>query len=88
MTVKVFVVDDKERVLGLAKSTIDIDESYGIRMANDGDAAIAACYAEKPDLIVVDMLMPKKDGATFCRELKESPEMHDVKITLLSVTAA
>lgn len=88
MRVKVLIVDDEERVLGLAKSTIDIDESYGIRMANDGDAAIAACYAEKPDLIVLDMLMPKKDGVTVCRELKESPEMHDITITLLGVTAA
>ena len=88
MRVKVLIVDDEERVLGLAKSTIDIDESYGIRMANDGDAAIAACYAEKPDLIVLDMLMPKKDGVTVCRELRESPEMHDITIALLGVIAA
>ena len=88
MTVKVLIVDDKERVLGFAKSTIDIDESYGIRMVNDADTAVAACYAEQPHLMVLDMLMPKKDGVTACRELKESPEMHDVKITLLSVTAA
>jgi hypothetical protein len=35
MTVKVLIVDDEERVLGLAKSTMDIDENYDIRMAND-----------------------------------------------------
>ena len=84
MTIKVLIVDDEERVLGLAKATLEIDSRYEVTTANDGDEAIAACYADKPDLIVLDMLMPKKDGVTVCREIKESPEMKDIKIVMLT----
>ena len=84
MTIKVLIVDDEERVLGLAKATLEIDPRYEVTTANDGDEAIAACYADKPDLIVLDMLMPKKDGVTVCREIKESPEMKDIKIVMLT----
>jgi DNA-binding response OmpR family regulator len=84
MTIKVLIVDDEERVLGLAKATLEIDERYEITMANDGDEAIAACLNDKPDLIVLDMLMPKKDGVIVCREIRESPELKDVKIVMLT----
>ena len=84
MGIKVLIVDDEERVLGLAKATLEIDDRYEVTMANDGDEAIAACNADKPDLIVLNMLMPKKDGVTVCRELKESPAMQDIKIVMLT----
>jgi len=85
MTVNVLVVDDEERVLGLAKSTIDLDGSHGIRMAARPPRRATPI---NPALSLLDMLMPKKGGITVCRGLKELPEMHNVKITLLVVTAA
>jgi len=84
MVINVLIVDDEERVLRLGKATLEIDDRYEVTMANDGDEAIAACHADKPDLIVLDMLMPKKGGVTICRELKGSPAMKDIKIVMLT----
>lgn len=84
MTKRVLLVDDEDRILGLAEATLAIDDSYVITTASDGDEAIAACEIEKPDLIFLDLLMPKKDGITVCRELRGNPEMQDVKIIMLT----
>jgi two-component system, OmpR family, alkaline phosphatase synthesis response regulator PhoP len=84
MSKRVLLVDDEERVLGLAEATLAIDDSYEITTAADGEEAIAVCKAQKPDLIFLDLLMPKKDGITVCRELKEDPETRDIKIIMLT----
>jgi two-component system, OmpR family, alkaline phosphatase synthesis response regulator PhoP len=84
MSKRVLLVDDEERVLGLAEATLAIDDSYEITTAGDGEEAIAACKAQKPDLIFLDLLVPKKDGITVCRELKEDPETRDIKIIMLT----
>jgi two-component system, OmpR family, alkaline phosphatase synthesis response regulator PhoP len=84
MTKRVLLVDDEERVLGLAEATLAIDDSYEIVTASDGEEAIAACKVQKPDLIFLDLLMPRKDGITVCRELKEDPETKDIKIIMLT----
>jgi CheY-like chemotaxis protein len=53
-------------------------------MALDGEEAIAICKAQQPNLMFLDLLMPKKNGIEVCRELKEDPETRHVKIVMLT----
>jgi len=69
--VKILVVDDDR---GLRKSVTLIlsDAGYEVRVAEDGEEALAMAISEKPQLILCDVRMPKKDGLAFLREYKEA----------------
>ena len=84
MTKRILLVDDERSVLGLAEATLAIEDSYELIMALDGEEAIAICKAQQPDLMFLDLLMPKKNGIEVCRELKEDPETRHVKIVMLT----
>jgi two-component system alkaline phosphatase synthesis response regulator PhoP len=84
MTKRILLVDDERSVLGLAEATLAIEDSYELIMALDGEEAIAICKAQQPNLMFLDLLMPKKNGIEVCRELKEDPETRHVKIVMLT----
>lgn len=84
MTKRVLLVDDEASVLGLAEATLAIEEGYELIMASDGEEAIAVCKAQPPDLMFLDLLMPKKNGIEVCRELKGDPETQHIKIIMLT----
>mgnify|MGYP002639891441 CR=1 FL=1 len=84
MTKRVLLVDDEQSVLGLAEATLAIEDNYELIMASDGEEAIAVCKAQMPDLMFLDLLMPKKNGIEVCREIKENPETQHIKIIMLT----
>jgi two-component system alkaline phosphatase synthesis response regulator PhoP len=84
MTKRILLVDDERSVLGLAEATLAIEDSYELIMALDGEEAIAICKAQQPNLMFLDLLMPKKNGIEVCRELKEDSETRHVKIVMLT----
>ena len=84
MTRKVLIADDEERIRGLVIATLGSDERYEVLTAADGAAALSMCQAERPDLLFLDLLMPKMDGYAVCRELKHSPETSGIKIVMLT----
>jgi CheY-like chemotaxis protein len=59
-------------------------EPYDIVTARDGDEAIAQALAERPDLILLDIVMPKKDGFEVCRTLRNHADTRDTPILLVS----
>ena len=87
MLKKVVLADDEERVLGLLEATLGGDSRYDLILATDGEQALAACQAEKPDLVFLDLLMPRMDGYTVCRQLKQSPETQGIKVVMLTAMA-
>jgi DNA-binding response OmpR family regulator len=84
MPFKVLLVDDEVVIVGLAQATLAIDDRYEVLTANDGEQALQACREEKPDLVYLDVLMPKKNGIEVCRELREQPEYDGMKIVMLT----
>jgi len=52
--------------------------------AVDGEEAIEKAMRDKPRLVVLDIILPKKNGFQVCRQLKTTPETQDMKIVLLS----
>ncbi len=57
---------------------------YAIISAMDGEEALEKAIREHPDLIVLDIILPKKNGFQVCRQLKTSPDTQDIKIIMLT----
>ena len=83
MPATILVVDDSPTELRLVTLALQ-RQGYEILTATDGDQAIAKAAATRPGLIVLDVVMPKKNGFQVCRELKTTPETQDVKVLLLT----
>ena len=81
---KVLVADDEERIRSLVQANLSSDTRYQVMTAMDGWDALNTCRAVRPDLLLLDVLMPKIDGYAVCRELKRSPETRDIKVVMLT----
>lgn len=79
----VLVVDDDEDVRALVRETLAGD-GLGVREAADGKEALAAVAAEKPDAIVLDLLMPKLDGFAVLERLQADPETRLIPVLILT----
>jgi len=80
---KLLVVDDDPDILD-AITTILATQPYDIDTARDGVECVDRVRAEIPDLIILDLLMPKKDGFAVVRELRENPKYAKVPILILT----
>ena len=74
------VVDDENRLVSLVESYLT-QEGYRVLSANNGEEALPIANREKPDLIILDIMMPKMDGYAFMREHRKG---HDTPIILLT----
>jgi DNA-binding response OmpR family regulator len=86
MTKKVMIVDDEESVLKLLLVTLE-DEGYHLMVARDGEEALTLARREKPDLVFLDMLLPKMDGIQVCQALRADPATTHMKIVMLTALA-
>ena len=84
MRKKVLIADDEENVLKLISATLGYDERYEITLAHDGEEALDIATRERPDLVILDMLMPKLDGPAVCRALKADLSTAHVKVIFLT----
>ena len=82
----VLVVDDDRRVLELLQIALT-PQRFRVITAMDGDEAIRRATAERPDLIVLDVRLPRKTGLEVCEYLRHDPDDPQVPIVLLSATA-
>lgn len=81
--IKVLIVDDEPDVLEILKYNLE-KENYQVFTANNGNLAISIAKKILPSLIILDVMMPEKDGIETCRELREIPELSNVIITFLT----
>lgn len=83
MPATVLVVDDSPTAQRLIRSAVEAG-GYRVLTASDGDEAIDVAQREQPDLVVLDIILPKKNGFQVCRHLKGLPETSGIKVVLLS----
>ena len=78
--VKILVVDDEERIRRLLKMYLE-RENYTIEEAADGDEALKKALANDYDVILLDLMMPGKDGIEVCQELREKKSTPVIMLT-------
>lgn len=80
---KILAVDDEPNILMSIEFILEM-EGYEVYTARDGDEALEVAGRIKPDLILLDINMPRKDGYEVCRILREREDMADVKVIMLT----
>lgn len=83
MPASVLVVDDSPTALRLVAGTLR-DAGYEVITAMDGEQAVESARRSVPDLIVLDVLLPRQNGFEVCRRLRGSPETARSRILLLT----
>ena len=83
MKKKILVVDDSRTALFMV-TTILRKERYELVTANDGEQALEVAVAERPDLILMDVIMPRKTGFEACRELKRRDDTKAIPVILVT----
>ncbi len=77
---KILVVDDDKNICELLRLYLE-KEGFTPVIANDGEAALTKYDVEKPDLLILDIMMPKLDGWQVCREIRKKSEVPIIMLT-------
>ena len=83
----VLLADDDEQIRKLVGVTLGSD-TFGILHAGDGEESLETARAKKPDLILLDINMPRMSGLDVCRALKADPETEHIKIVMLTASGS
>jgi putative two-component system response regulator len=78
----ILIVDDTEQNISVLKSLLS--PNYTIRAATNGELALKIANKLKPDLILLDIMMPGMDGYTVCKKLKANPDTVDIPVIFVS----
>ena len=80
---RVMIVEDDEHIAKVYSIKLT-KEGIASSVASDGEEAVAKITAEKPDLILLDIILPKKDGFWVLKEIKQNPELATIPVIVLS----
>jgi len=83
MTKKILIADDEPSIVTALEFLLQ-RSGYEVQIARDGDEALRLAEAMHPDLVLLDIMMPVKSGYEVCRQMRERPELRDLKIIMLS----
>jgi DNA-binding response OmpR family regulator len=83
MAQRILVADDEERVVRLLQIRLEA-LGYEVVVAYDGEAALRRVAEGKPDLVLLDVMMPKVDGFEVLRRLKADPETEPIPVIMLT----
>lgn len=81
---KILIVEDEQVMLDALVDNLHAAGFGHLYMAQNGQEGLEIALKEKPDLILLDIVLPKVDGMTMFRKLRERPEGKDVKVILLT----
>lgn len=80
---KILIVDDEQDILDILSYNLQ-KEGFDIHTSRNGKQAIKIAEKEKPDLIILDVMMPEMDGMETCEKIRNIPSLKDTLITFLS----
>lgn len=84
MAKKLLIAEDEESLRALLVATLQDDSRYGLITSSDGEETLSLAREELPDLIFLDILMPKMDGIEVCRALKADERTRGIKIVMIT----
>ena len=81
---KALIVDDDEELVELIRDVFDADGRFDVRVANNGFDAGMMVKEYKPDIIVLDVMLPDINGKEVCQRVRSDPNLDDVRIICIS----
>ena len=82
-TKTILVVDDSPTERKMMQQALQ-GKGYNLVAAGDGEEALEKVAQQKPDVVLLDIILPRKNGFQVCRQLKTSPETQNIKVMLIS----
>jgi len=79
---KVLIVDDEPNVRRLSRTILS--KNFDVVEAEDGKQAIESANTQQPDVILMDMMMPKMDGLTACHAIKKDPATKSIPVIMVT----
>ncbi len=83
MTATVLIADDEPNIL-ISLEFLLRREGYDVKLARDGQEAVDAILAHRPDLVLLDVMMPRKTGFDVCQEVRATDQVRDTRILMLT----
>lgn len=83
MTKKILIVDDEPNIV-ISLEFLMKREGFFVAVANDGEAALQQVAAVVPDLVLLDIMMPKKNGYEVCQQIRANADWQTMKIIMLT----
>ncbi len=83
MTASVLVVDDEPNIV-LSLEFLLKQAGFRVRMVSNGEAALAAIADEPPDLVLLDVMIPGRDGYAVCQAIRANPAWQGVRVLMLT----
>ena len=80
---RILIVEDEESLLKL-ESILLSSKGYSVTGVMDGKSALEEIRARKPDLVVLDIMLPELDGFEVCKRIKENPETAAIPVVMLT----
>ena len=83
MTHKIVIADDEPNIL-ISLEFLMKREGYEVHVARDGEEAVAVLLRERPALVLLDVMMPKRTGFEVCQALRADERLKDVRVLMLT----
>ncbi|TRZ97308.1 MAG: response regulator [Rhodocyclaceae bacterium] len=83
MAKKILIADDEPNIV-ISLEFLLKREGYEVVVAHDGAEALVRVRAERPDLAILDVMMPRRNGFEVCQDLRHDPEFKDLRIMMLT----
>ena len=83
MAKKILIADDEPNIV-ISLEFLLKREGYEVVVAHDGAEALVRVRAERPDLAILDVMMPQRNGFEVCQDLRQDPEFKDLRIMMLT----
>ncbi len=83
MARRILIVDDEPNIVDSLEFLMR-GSDYEVRVARNGDEALRRAESFRPDLVLLDVMMPQRSGFEVCQKIRENPALRDVKIIMLT----
>jgi len=83
MAKRILIADDEPNIV-ISLEFLMKREGFEVLIANDGEEAVQRIRADRPDLVLLDVMMPRKSGFEVCQEIKSDPALADIRILMLT----
>ena len=83
----ILVVERDPHVRELERYFLE-EAGFAVEFAEDGEGALAVARAKRPDVVITEILVPRLDGLSVCRQIKSDPELANVSVLIFSILSA